>query len=151
MNTVQSGSGLKSQPPVPLEKPPHEIELDRKKALLAKVKTLRESALFQKGALLEGNPSKEYCWVNSKDDRRVTYEAMGWAVCKDPLVKTRWKQEDGTHRRADLILYEIDRELAEAIQAYNQLKGMEAVEGAEEMFIASLANNNVPLYKPPIK
>jgi hypothetical protein len=127
--------------------------MDRKKRLLEKVKALREGAMFQKGAILPnsdgtiGNPLKEYCWVNSKDDRRVTYEAMGWQVCKDPKVKTRWQKEDGTHVRADLVLYEIDKELFEAMMAYNQLRGIEAVEGNPEAFMAALDRDKVPAYK----
>jgi hypothetical protein len=151
MDSVKSGSGILSKPPVPLAKPAHELELDRKKALLAKVKVLREGAMFNKGAVLEGNPAKQYCWVNCKDDRRVTYEAMGWEVVKDPAVKTRWRQEDGTHRRADLILYSIDKEMFEAMMAYNSLRGIEAVEGSEEMFLAALDRDKVPAYKPQIR
>jgi hypothetical protein len=147
-NTVQGGSGLHSQPPVPLEKPPHVLELERKKALLARVKTLRESNFRQKGAILEGNPSKEYMWVNTKEDRRVSFEAEGWVLCKDPAVKTRWLQADGTHKRADLILYEIDKELFEGLMAYNQIKGIERVEGVDEMFLDAVGPLGVPTYKP---
>lgn len=151
MDAVKSGSGIQSKPPVPLEKPPHELEMERKRALLAKVRGLREGALFNKGAVLQGDPSKEYCWVNCKDDRRVSYEAMEWKVCKDPNVRTRWRQEDGTHRRADLILYEIDKELYEAYMAYNALRGIEAVEGSETMFVTALERDKVPVYKPQVK
>jgi len=151
VNTVSSGSGIKSQPPVPLAQPPHVIERDRKLALLAKVKSVREGMLQNKGAILEGNPQKEYCWVNIREDRRVSYEAMGWQLCIDPAVKTRWKQPDGTHKRADLILYDIDKELFEAIQAYNMLRGIESVEGSEEMFISALDRDKVPVYKPGSK
>lgn len=151
MNTVTSGSGVKSAPPTPLEKQPHEIEMDRKRALLQKVKSLRQGTLMQMGALQQGNSNKEYCWVNVRDDRRVSFEATGWNLCKDPAVVTRWKQEDGTHRRADLILYEIDRDLYEATMAYNQLRGIESVEGSEEMFIASLDRDRVPVYKPQVR
>lgn len=148
MSTVQSGSGIKSQPPIQLEKAPHEIELDRKRALLARVKVLRESAIFNRGAILKGNPAKEYCWVNVKDDRRIYFEGLGWNLCKDPDVVTNWKQEDGTHKRADLILYEIDKELHEAMEAYNVLRGLEATEGAEEAFLTTLQRDRVPMYKP---
>lgn len=159
-NTVSTGAGLpsgSSKPPQPLTKPPHELELERKKALLAKVKHLRDSATFMQGALIESNPSKEYCWVNAREDRRISYEAMGWVVCVDPLVKTRWKQTDGTHKRADLILYEIDKEMAEAIQAYNVTKGMNPIEDSESLFEAALdqvANSTgyrAPVYRPNIK
>lgn len=158
-NTVSTGPGLpsgSSKPPVPLEKPPHITELERKKTLLAKVKTLRDNATFMQGAIIEGNPGKEYCWVNTREDRRVSYEAMGWVLCKDPLVKTRWQQADGTHKRADLILYEIDKEMAEAIQAYNTIKGMNPVEDSENLFEAALdqvsntTGYRAPVYKPKI-
>ena len=151
MDAVKSGSGIQSKPPVPLDKKPHEIERERKLDLLKKVRMLREGGLFNKGAIHAGDPSKEYCWVNIKDDRRVSYEAVGWVLCKDPNVKTNWRQEDGTHKRADLILYEIDKELFEAIQAYNNLRGIEAVEGSEEMFIAALDRDKVPAYKPQVR
>ena len=152
MDSVKSGSGLQSKPPVPLEKPPHELELDRKRVLLQKVRALREGNLFNKGAILEGDPQKEYCWVNTKDDRRVSFEAMGWTlVCGDPKVKTRWLQGDGTHKRADLILYCIDKEMFEAMMAYNSLRGIEAVEGSEDMFLSALDRDKVPAYKPQIR
>ena len=147
MNTVQGGSGIVSKPPAPLPKPPHELEMDRKRALLSKVKAIRENRK-NKGAVLAGDPAKEYCWVNTKDDRRISYEAEGWVVVKDPAVRTNWKQEDGTHKRADLILYEIDKELYEAMVAYNQLRGIEAVEQNDDTFLAFLERNNVPGYKP---
>lgn len=151
MDSVQSGSGLHSQPPQPLAKPPHELEMDRKRALLARVRSTRQNAALNRGAVIERNPTKEYCWVNVKDDRRVSFEAQEWVVCKDPLVKTRWKQDDGTHRRADLILYEIDKELFEVMMAENSLRGIEAVEGSEDMFLAALDRDKVPAYKPPIR
>jgi len=151
MDSVKSGSGIQSKPPVPLEKAPHLLEKERKLALLQKVKSLREGMLFNKGAVREGDPAKEYCWVNVRDDRRVSYEAMGWVLCKDPKVKTQWRQDDGTHKRADLILYEIDKELFEAMQAYNNLRGIEAVEGSEEMFVAALDRDRVPVYRPQAK
>jgi len=147
MDTVKGGTGIKSQPPIFLDELPHITELKRKKALLEKVRTLREGALFNKGAV-EGDPNKQYCWVNTKEDRRVSYEAAGWVITKDPNVKTRWRQEDGTHKRADLILYEMDKELYEATVAYNSLRGIEAVEGSEDMFLAALDRDKVPVYRP---
>ncbi len=147
MDTVKSGSGIQSKPPVPLEEAPHITELRRKKELLQKVRTLREGARAQLGAV-QGNPNKVYCWVNTRDDRRVSYEALEWVVCKDPAVKTRWQQDDGTHKRADLILYEIDKELFDAYMAENQLRGIEAVEGSEDMFLAALDRDKVPAYRP---
>ena len=153
-NTVQGGSGINSKPPVPLAKPPHEIELERKKALLKKVKTLRESAVINRGGLIVSDPTKQYCWVNIRDDRRVVYESMEWTPCnslKGSKVQTRWQQPDGTHKRADLVLYEIDIELYEAQSMYNQLRGIEGIEGSEKMFMAAMDRENVPVFKPGVK
>lgn len=149
-DTVQSGSGISSPPPIPLEKPPHELELDRKKALLARVRLLRESAIFQRGSLQSRNPLKEYCWVNIRPDRRVTFEGLGWQLCKDPLVTTSWRQDDNTHVRGDLILYDIDKDLYEAMEAYNVLRGLEASEGVEHSFLSALQREHVPAYKPKL-
>lgn len=151
-----SGINISSTVEVPKGAPkptlsPREQAVARKLELLKKVKNLREGALFQRGRVLEGNPAKEYCWVNIRDDRQYFFQSLGWSkVVKESGVKTQWEQGDGTHVRGDLILYEIDKEMFEAMQAYNELRGVENIENAENGFVEHLQANKIPVYKPQV-
>lgn len=127
----------------PLETPSSLLE--KKKALLARVRVARDRLRFA-GEVLNGNPNKVYIWVNISDDRQVTYQGMGYTICKDPNIKTRWKKEDGTHRRGDLILYEIDRDLNEAIKLDGEMRAVEGQEG-EQMFLDFAQQNRIPAQK----
>lgn len=119
--------------------------LERKKALLAKVKVARERLLFA-GEVNNPNPNKVYIWVNTSSDRQVTFQGMGYTICKDPNITTRWRQEDGTHRRGDLILYEIDRDLDEAIKLDGEMRAVEN-QDAEQLFLDFARQNRVPAQK----
>lgn len=135
---------------------PHELEMQRKVELLRKVKGLREGTLLNRSGLLKGDPAKEYCWVNNSPDRRITYESMGWEAVKitdpkNPSVVTRvTPQPDGTIVRGDLILYHIDKDLFEAIQNYNVIRGLELTENKDEGFETQLERMGVRSYKPKV-
>lgn len=138
---------------------PHEIELQRKRALLAKVRTMREGWITNKGKIDSKDPKKEYVWVNMHEERRSWYEGMEYIVVKskvettaDGKIKvlagpvTQWVRADGTHRRGDLILYEIDRELKEALEIDGDLRAVEQMESAKEGFKAFAERENVPYH-----
>jgi hypothetical protein len=118
--------------------------------LLSKVRILREK-ISTRGADITGqNPNKSYMWVNVKEDRQVFFQAWGWVLTTDEAVKSPYKKEDGSHRRADVVLYEIDREIAEAIQADNQLRGLEGIEGHRNAAIAAFHRQGVREYIPNV-
>lgn len=147
-----NASPLKPSPPViqtiTEELEPHEKEILRKQELLKKVRIIRER-LAQNRGMVEGmNPSKAYVWVNISDNRQIEYQSTGYELCRDPNIKSKWKQVDNTHKRGDAILYEIDKDLHEALDLDAQLRAVEAVQGAREGFKATAAQHGVPTYEP---
>lgn len=138
-------------PKVAAQKAPHLIELERKKELLAKVKAVRDAILINRGEVLKGNQSREYCWVNRREDRQMFFQALGWTLCRDPEVQTRVpRQEDGTFVRGDLILYDIDKEYYQALCAYSELKGLEATQGYQDAFSSFSEQQGSRTFKPRI-
>lgn len=122
--------------PQELPKEAHEIEQERKRALLAKVRQQREDTLKMKGRVYAADPAigvpanKKYVWVNRNEHRVVEFTSSGYTICKDPAIRTDWRRDDGTHQYGDLILMEIDFELWEAIKLDDQIRSLENVEGA---------------------
>lgn len=127
---------------------PHELEMERKKALLAKVKTIRERLAANRGMVDGMKPNKVYVWVNINDNRQIHFQGLGYEVCRDQEVKSHWKQEDGTHKRGDLILYECDKDLHEAIEYDSQIRAVESIEGAKQEFKETAARAGVPTFIP---
>lgn len=132
-------------------KQPHELTMERKMAVLAKARVMREKMISRAQELQGLDPAKQYIWVNVREDRQITFQAMGYSVCMDPEVKSPYLQKDLTHRRADVILYEVDRELAEAHHHLNILRGVEQIEAAETGFADSLKRDRIPVFKPNVK
>lgn len=127
---------------------PHEKEMLRKQELLKKVRIVRERLAQNRGMVDGMNPSKAYVWVNISDNRQIEYQSTGYELCRDPNIKSKWKQADNTHKRGDAILYEIDKDLHEALDMDAQLRAVEGVEGAREGFKAVAFQNGVPIYEP---
>lgn len=128
---------------------PHEVELARKKALLAKVRINRERAVLNRGEV-HGRPDKVYVWVNIDPHRQALYISMGYEKVvddpKNPRVKTMWgPRQDGTHQRADVILYQIDKELHEVINLDNQIQAIEALEGSRSTFKDFAEGRGIPV------
>lgn len=119
-----------------------------KKAMLAKVKHLRAHALFGRGAVKKGNPAMHYIWVNINENRQVDFKSMGYDLCKDPTVETAWKRPDGTHQRGDLILYEIPKDLHEAIKADEILRAYEAVDAPKQALHTTVVRSGAAIYEP---
>ena len=139
-------SNVATENQLPSAPPPVETPEQRKARLLAKVRILRQNQI--NGTAVQGDPKKQYMWVNTREERQTFFQSMGWALTKDKNVKTQWAQADGTHKRADLILYEIDRDLYEAFEADKELRSVEALESAEKSFETSAARNGAPTFRP---
>lgn len=130
---------------------PHEIEMERKRALLAKVRVTRDSMLQNMAKIEGGDPNKHYGWVNNSDARITFFQAQGYTICKDPKVKTRFKREDGTHVRGDVILMERPEEEHEAWKYESELRAVEDMENSQASFKTFAARNGVPVEQPAIK
>lgn len=130
---------------------PHELEMKRKQELLQRVKVLRERMTLNRGMINNMSPDKIYVWVHNSDNRQIFYKGLGYELCVDPKVESAWKQADGTHRRGDLILYQIDKDLAEAIKLYEQAKALDNVDAAESGFNMAAQREGVPTYKPVVR
>lgn len=132
---------------------PKEEALKHKMELLQKVRILREGLLLHRGKIDEGDPSKEYCWVNHRDDRQYYFQAAGWVLVTNdtgPNVRTKWRKPDGTHVRGDVILYQIDKEMFEAMQLLSVLEGQDRIAGVKDSFMTTLEKDGVPLYEPRV-
>lgn len=130
--------------------PPHKLEMQAKEELLKKARVVRDK-LANRGNELGGkNPSRSYVWVNIREDRQTYYQALGWEVCRDPNVTSPFRQPDGCHRRADVILYEMSRDFYEALEADNALRGIEGIEGSQQAFVSSLHREGVKEFRPAV-
>jgi hypothetical protein len=141
-------------PPPPSNAPAPALSKEEKIAILRQqARVLRDGALFDRGRIKNPNPAKQYCWVNVREERQVFFQSMGWDVCKDPNIGTLyWKPDEHRHRRADLVLYDIDFELWQAFEAQKQLDGLNLTgEAADQAFAANIARSGVRVYKPPVK
>lgn len=144
---------------------PHEIESRKKEDLLKRVRTIFENRLFHLGKVENMDSAKAYCWVNQHDEQLMQYQGMGWVISKSKLKlvdgkvqrevggrvmvesgpRTNWVREDGTHRRGDLILHEIDREMKEALDSYGEQKAVEQLEGSKDRFRAFAERERLPI------
>lgn len=128
-----------SQPP----KSKEETVLERRQRLLAKVQPFLEKARNLR-RIEGGKPNKDYVWISTAPQRRQIFEAMGFTACRDPEVKTAWKQEDGNHVCGDAILYEVDTELREAYHFASELRAVQAMEGGQDEFLEFADKHRVP-------
>lgn len=134
-----------------LETAPHVEEIKRKREILAKVRAQRDATLFNRGKV-EGDPDKEYRWVNIHPERQLVFQIQGWRMvtADDVDVVTNYKQADGTHRRGDLVLYCIDKEWAEMIHFDAVVQGIERIEGAKSSFETQAQKDGVPTFRPQV-
>lgn len=119
---------------------PHQKELIRKQELLAKVRAgYHKTDRSKFGAVLEGDPKMHYAWINNRADVRVNFEGVGYEICRDPKVVTRFKREDGTHVRGDLILMQVDKEVYEMLQWQDDYASIEKLEDPSDRIAAEAA------------
>jgi hypothetical protein len=142
--TSPSNTVVVPTPPAP------ETPEQRRLRLLSKVQQLRDNQM-RAGEVI-GDPNKVYRWVNHRDERQLFFQVLGYELCKDTKLKCPVKQQaDGTWHRGDLILYQIDKELQEELDAVRELKSIEALEGSEMSFQQAAARENVPTFRPKLK
>lgn len=132
-------------------------EMERKIYLLRKkLSVRRDSALFGRRNLKNPDPAKVYTWVNTREERQMLYQSMGYEVCHNADVGSNyWKPEEKIHKVADLILYEIDRDLYELDEANKVITGLELSDPkqAEVALRSALIANGAgeaPIYRPHV-
>lgn len=129
-----------------------QAEKERIQLLRERVRVLRDGALFDRGAIKRPDPNKQYCWVNAREERQTFYQALGWEVVTDPSIGTLyWKKDENRHRRADLVLYQIDREIFLAYEAEKILRNLDLTgDAADEAFAIEMRKHGTRAFKPPV-
>lgn len=120
-----------------------------------RVKVYREGSLFKRRSLASPQKDKEYLWINMKEERRIFFEGMGWQVCQNPNVGSNyWKQDKQAHICADLILYEMPKELHQMIEADNIVRGLDLTDpkAAASAFADAMRQQGVrvPVFEPKV-
>lgn len=127
---------------------PEQEKRDRMAVLLAQVRMTREHALRNRGRVGNSKANRHYSWVNIDQHRQIEFQSQGYVICKDPDIKTDWRKEDGTHQRGDLILYEIDKELHEALKLDDELRAYEAVAAPKHVLHTQVERAGAAVYEP---
>ena len=137
--------------PEMLRKAPHLEELDRKRALLEKIRATADAVMLNRGAV-EHPPNIAVCWVNVNNERQLWYQGMDWRKVNaaDTDIHTQYQQPDGTHVRGDLILYCRDAEYDEVYHLSRVLKGIEQIEGHKQAFEIEAQKSGVPTFRPKV-
>ena len=188
----------KNAPPLPIEDDVAEQELEKKRALLRRVKMTKERLIANRGAVIAGDPSKHYIWVNRNEHRQNWFLGQEYEVCRTrtlsdseaasattgdkdaarkraerdakrqrlegkvaekfiedavaavkPVIKwptTQWEQADGTHVRGDLILYQIDKDLYEAMHEQEVGAGLDDIEAHKDVFEGAARARGAPAF-----
>ncbi len=113
--------------------------------LLKKARTLRERMSHAQGEVKGGRQDRAYIWINRNDSRIQYFEGLGYTICRDPNVRTKWKKEDGEHRWGDVILMEVDKDFKEALEVDSDAKSVEALTGSRQEFIEFAIQNRIPV------
>ena len=111
-----------------------EIERQRRDALIARVRNTRTSLTMNLAKIEGGDSKKDYVWVNKHDDRRAYFEGMQYVICTNPNINTRWRQKDGTIRRGDMILYEVDKDWRQAIRDESAIRALNGITEPRRQF-----------------
>lgn len=130
------------------EKDSAEIELERKVALLQRARVIRNNARALRGSVENMKPGLVYIWVNIREERQIYFQNLGYEVCKDPDVKSKWKRDDGAHRRGDLILYQMPKDLHEALKLDAEVRAIEDMENSKDSFLSFAERLSIPTYQP---
>ncbi len=128
---------------------PRQVEMQRKRDLLARVRVLREGNLNVSNLLRNQSPDFNYVWVFNHPDRVAHFEGMAAELVKnqDP-VESRFKKDDGTHVRGDTILMRMHKDLADAYNAEREIRADEAISGHKQNMTDWAEMNGVPVMKP---
>lgn len=130
------------------ERDPAEVELERKVALLQRARVVRENARAMRGSIQGMKPDLVYIWVNIREERQIYFQNLGYELCKDPEVVSKWKRDDGAHRRGDLILYQVPKDLHEALKLDSEIRAIEDMENSKDGFLAFAERLSIPTYHP---
>lgn len=123
-----------------------QIEFKKKVDLLRQVRLTREK--LRTAGMVQGmDPGKVPIWVANDDTTQVQFQGLGYEICRDPNVQSPWKKEDGTHRRGDVILYQVDKDIYEALRTDSAIRAIEALESPEDQFLDFAENRGVPARK----
>ena len=125
--------------------------IDGAREKLSSIKLLRTRAILNAGLVTGGDPKKQFSWVNNSQDRIKYYEGLEYRVSKDAGIKEAhpdWVKEDGTIRRGDLILMEVERDIYEGIKYSELLDAAENRDQAERIFLNYAERNGVPTFQP---
>jgi hypothetical protein len=89
------------------------LQKARFERLVREVRINREAARIGLGNVT-GEPNTQYVWVNRAEQRIISFESMGYVIVgKDDPVTSKFRREDGTHVRGDLILMKLPKDLHE--------------------------------------
>lgn len=124
----------------------HARERDNFETVLRRAKIVRES-MHRTMSEVVGDPDKEYVWVRHASERVQYFQALGYEITKNPAVQTKWRRDDGTHVRGDVILMEVDKDMKEAYEVLSDAASVEALQGSREEFINFAIQNRIPVEK----
>lgn len=127
---------------------PTEAKKARLEVLLRQVRLRREHALTNRGRISNGKPNKDYVWVNINEHRQIEFRSQGYELCRDPDVKSDWQTQEGHHQRGDLVLYEIDKELREAMKIDQEIRAYESVEAQRHVLATAVRLAGAKPYDP---
>ena len=77
------------------------------------------------------------------------YERLGYEVVRAASgknVESKWKRQDGTHKRGDTILMQIDREEAEVLETLAAMNAIDQVSSAKSQFSEFANNSGIPMF-----
>ena len=127
-----------------------DAEKQKKARLLARVQVLRETPRQIKDAEVTGDPEKTFCWVYNHPQMISEYERLGYSVVSNSNgkgVQSRWKANDGTHKRGDTILMQVSKEEAEALEVFAAMSAIEQVSSAKTQFLDFANGAGIPLFQ----
>ncbi len=118
--------------------------------LLAKVQVLRETPRTINDVKVDGSPEHQYCWVYDHPQMIAEYERLGYDVVRSANgkeVKSKWRRQDGTHKRGDTILMFIGKEDAEALEIFSAMSAIEQVSSAKSQFMNFAEGSQIPIFQ----
>lgn len=125
-------------------------EKEKKARLLQRVQELRSNPRRLNDAEVTGDPEKVYCWVYNHPQMIAEYERLGYTVVSNSngkTVQSRWRANDGTHKRGDTILMQTGKEDAEALEIFAAMSAVEQVSNAKAQFMDFANGAGIPLFQ----
>ena len=121
--------------------------------LLAEVHLIHENATRNLGALLNGDPSKEYVWVHNSSAPIAMRQGLGYEIVRQakqskqpPIVSGVWRRDDGSYVRGDLILMSIEKERHRALKMYSELKAVQNLRNSRTPILTTARQAGIRAY-----